>query len=137
MNARVLKEEYPPILERSASVKIGGRSYEMILNTSATMAISKKFGSLKNLGEAISENPEEGFESVIWLLALLCNQSVAIHNFLHPDSPEELLTEEYISLITTPNELSDYKDAIMTAIQKGVHRDVKSEEQNAKNTQAG
>lgn len=125
--------------ERSAKIMVGGVAYDMVLTTRATKEIAKRYGGLENLGEKLmkAENFEMALDEVIWLIALLANQSIQIHNFQHPDDKQELLTEEVLELLTTPMELAEYKDAIMEAMYRGTKREVLSEEKGSKNTEAG
>lgn len=125
--------------ERSAKITVGGVAYEMVLTTRATKEIAKRYGGLENLGEKLmrAENFEMALDEVIWLIALLANQSIQIHNFQHPDDKRELLTEEVLELLTTPMELAEYKDAIMEAMYRGTKREVVSEDKETKNVEAG
>ena len=75
-----------------------------------------------------SENFEMAISEIVWLIALLANQSIQIHNLQHPDEKQDLLTEETVELLTTPLDLADYRDAIMTAMVKGTKREVVSED---------
>lgn len=122
--------------ERSASIEIGGMSYELILTTKATKAIAGKYGGIENLGETLlkSENFELALSEIVWLITLLANQSLLIHNLKHPDAPKDLLTEDLVELLTIPMELATYKQAITEAMFKGTRRDVESEvEDGSKN----
>jgi hypothetical protein len=67
----------------------------------------------------------------------LANQAIQIHNLKNPGDARELLTEEEIDLLTTPAELADYKDSIIEAMRRGTRRDVLSEDESAKNPEAG
>jgi len=121
--------------ERSAKITIGGTEYEMLLTTKATKEIAKRYGGLTNLGEKLmkSENFEMALDEVIWLITLLANQSVLIHNLQHPDEKRELLTEETVELLTSPFDLAEYKNAIMEAMYKGTKRHIESENDPSKN----
>ena len=114
--------------ERSYLITIGGEQYEMILTTRATKAISNRYGGLDNLGDKLmkSENMEMALDEIIWLITLLCNQSIEIHNLRNSDK-KQLLTEETVELLTSPGELAEYKDAITEAKLKGTKRNVESE----------
>ena len=124
--------------ERSAIVNIGGTEYEMILTTRATKEIAGRYGGLENLGQKLmkSENFEMAIDEVVWLITLLANQSVLIHNLKNPDNKKELLTAEVVELLTSPLELAAYKNAIMEAMFKGTKRNVESET-NSKNAVVG
>ncbi len=125
--------------ERSAKITIGGQDYELILTTKATKEIAKRYGGLSNLGEKLmkSENFEMALGEVVWLITLLANQSVLVHNLQNPAKKRELLTEDAVELLTSPLELSDYKNSIMEAMFKGTKRNIESEEEPSKNAQVG
>ena len=90
--------------ERSSIIKIGNKQYELLLTTKATREIAKKYGGLTNLGDKLikSESPEDALGEVIWLIVLLANQPILIHNRQDKEHPEELLTEDDVELLTTP-----------------------------------
>ena len=110
--------------ERTATVNIGGQEYEMLLTTRATKAIAGRYGGLENLDE------------IVWLITLLCNQPILVHNLKHPEDKKPELTAEEVELLTSPMELTDYKDAIMEAMYRGTKRNIESEPEG-KNTAAG
>lgn len=70
---------------------------------------------------------EMALYEIIWLITLLCNQSIEIHNFRNSDK-KPLLTEETVELLTSPGELAEYKDAITEAMLKGTKRNVESDD---------
>lgn len=116
--------------ERSTKITIGGAEYQMLLTTKATKEIAKRYGGLSNLGEKLmkSENFEMALDEIVWLITLLANQSVLVHNLQNPTKKSKLLTEEAVELLTSPFELAEYKDAIMDAMFKGTKRNIESEE---------
>ena len=116
--------------DRSAVIKIGNTEYELLLTTKATKEIAKKYGGLSNLGDKLinSENYEEAISEIVWLIVTLANQPILIYNFKNKDKKKELLTEDEVELLTTPNDLATYKDAITEALFKGTKRNVESEE---------
>jgi hypothetical protein len=122
--------------ERSSLITIGGKEYRLILTTKATKEIAKRYGGLENLGEKLmkAENFEMPLEEIVWLIALLANQSILINNRLNGEK-EELLTEDDVELLTSPHELATYKDSIMEAMFKGTKRNIESEDENSKNEQ--
>ena len=125
--------------ERSAAINIGGKEYELILTTRATKAIAGRYGGLENLGEKLmkSENFEMALDEIVWLITLLANQSMLIRNLKNKKTPEDLLTEEEVELLTSPLDLAAYKNAITEAMFKGTKRDIESEEETPKNVQVG
>jgi hypothetical protein len=125
--------------ERSVEITVGGKAHELVLTTRATREIAKRYGGLESLGETLmkSENAEMALAEIVWIVCLLANQAIQIHNLKHKDDMRELITEEEIDLLTTPAELTEYKDAIVEAMRRGTRRDVLGEEGSAKNPQAG
>ena len=122
--------------ERSATVNIGGKAYELLLTTRATKEIAARYGGLENLGEKLmkAENFESAIGEIVWLITLLANQTVLVYNLTHKESPKALLEEEAVELLTCPYDLAEYKNAIMEAMTRGTKRNVESENEG-KNTQ--
>jgi len=116
--------------ERSTTIEIGGTEFKLILTTKATKEIAGRYGGLENLGEKLmkTENFEMALAEVVWLITLLANQSILIHNIKNKDNKKELLTEEEVELLTTPFDLANYKNAIMASMIKGTRRNVESED---------
>ena len=81
------------------------------------------------------ENFELALDEIIWLITLLANQPIYIHNLRNPNDVQVPLTEEYLELLTTPVDLAGYRGAIMEALVKGTQRNILSEE-DAKNAVA-
>ena len=125
--------------ERSAVITIGGEDFELILTTRATKEIAKRYGGLDNLGEKLmkSENFEMALDEIIWLITLLANQSIMIHNLKNKDNPKDVLTEDAVELLTSPLELAAYKAAITEAMFKGTARSIESEDGGSKNAEVG
>ena len=116
--------------ERSAMITIGGDEYTLVLTTRATKQIAGRYGGLENLGDKLlkSENFEMAIGEIVWLITLLANQSLLIHNLKHRDAPRALLTEDDVELLTSPADLATYKAAIMEALYKGTKRNIISED---------
>ena len=120
--------------ERSSNINIGGETYELILTTKATKEIAGRYGGLDNLGDKLlkAENFELAISEIVWLLTLLANQSIQIHNLRNRDNTKPLLTEEEVVLLTCPADLAEYKTAITEAMLNGTKRNIESDE--VKNT---
>lgn len=123
------------INDRASVINIGGEEYTLLLTTRATKEIAGRYGGLENLGDKLikSENFELAIGEIVWLITLLANQSVLIHNLRNPDMTRMILTEEMVELLTVPADLATYKSAIMDALLKGTKRNIESEadEKNA------
>lgn len=124
--------------ERSANIVIGGDEYTLTLTTKATKEIAGRYGGLENLGEKLmkSENFEMAIGEIVWLITLMANQSILIHNLKNKDQPRDLLTEEIVELLTVPADLATYKSAITEALYRGTKRNIESES-DAKNVVVG
>ena len=122
--------------ERSAAVVIGGTEYELMLTTRATKEIAKRYGGLEKLGDKLmkAENFEMALDEICWLIALLANQSIMIHNLRHRDAPRDLLTEEEVELLTSPLDLAACKAAITEAMFRGTKRNIESEDSVSEGT---
>ena len=116
--------------ERSAIIKIGDKEYELLLTTKATKEIAKKYGGLEKLGDKLltSKDYEGAIGEIVWLIVTLANQPILIHNYKNPNDKKELLIEDEVEILTTPQDLANFKDAITEALYKGVQRNIVSEE---------
>jgi hypothetical protein len=123
--------------DRTAAITIGGNEYRLLLTTKATREIAKRYGGLENLGEKLmkAENFEMALSEIVWLIVLLANQTVLVHNLKNKDKPKELLTEDEVELLTSPLDLMAYKDAITEAMFLGTKRNIESEDDSPKNEQ--
>ena len=122
--------------DRVSKIKVGDKEYELILTTKATKEIAGRYGGFENLGDKLmkAENFEMALGEIVWLICLLANQSILIHNIKNKDNQKELLTEEEVEVLTTPFDLADYKQAITDCLYKGTKRNIESEE-NSKNVE--
>lgn len=124
--------------ERKSVINVGGEDYELLLTTKATKEIAGRYGGLENLGDHLmkSENFEMAIGEIVWLISLLANQSILVHNLKHKDAPRELLSEDVVELLTAPADLATYKAAITEALYRGTKRNIESET-TSKNAQVG
>lgn len=115
--------------DRASVISIGGEEYTLLLSTKATKEIAGRYGGLENLGDHLmkSENFEMAIGEIVWLITLLANQSILVHNLKNKDDKRDLLTEEMVELLTVPADLTTYKSAIMDALYKGTKRNIESE----------
>ena len=116
--------------DRSVVIRIGDEEYPLLLTTKATREIAARYGGLENLGEKLmkSENFEMALSEIVWLIALLANQPILIHNLRHKDEQKPVQTEDEIELLTVPTDLAEYRTAITDALYKGTKRNIQSEE---------
>lgn len=123
--------------DRSTVIVIDETEYTLVLTNRATKAIAGRYGGIEQLGQKLmkSENFEMALDEVLWLICLLANQGIQIHNLRNRDKPLPLVTEEELELLTSPGELPIFKGAIMEAMTRGIRRNVESEE-TVKNAEA-
>lgn len=116
--------------ERSSVITIGEKEYELLLTTKATKEIAKKYGGLSNLGDKLvkSENYEDAISEIVWLIITLANQPILIFNYKNKGNEKPLLTQDEVELLTTPQDIANFKDAITEALLKGTKRNVESVE---------
>jgi len=124
--------------ERTASIMIGEEQHTLLLTTKATKEIAGRYGGLENLGDKLlkTENFELAIGEIVWLITLLANQSILVHNLKNKDVVKPLLTEDEVELLTTPFDLAGYKAAITEALYKGTKRNIESED-DPKNAEVG
>lgn len=116
--------------ERSANIILGEQTHTLLLTTRATKEIAARYGGLENLGNKLmkSENVEMALSEIVWLITVLANQSILVFNLKNLGERKELLTEDEVEILTTPIDLVEYKEAIMTALYKGTKRNIESEQ---------
>lgn len=116
--------------ERSSVITIGEKEYELLLTTKATKEIAKKYGGLSNLGDKLvkSENYEYAIGEIVWLIVTLANQPILIFNYKNKGNEKPLLTQDEVELLTTPQDIANFKDAITEALLKGTKRNIESVE---------
>lgn len=112
-----------------AHITIAGRDFELILTTRATRLIAERYGGLDKLGAALETSTDiaQSLTEVTWLIALLANQSVLIHNLTNPQDPKPEITAEDLEILTVPGDLAGYKEAISAALVKGTKREILSD----------
>lgn len=127
------------ISDRSSKITVNHNEYELILTTKATKEIAARYGGLEKLGDTLmqSENFEMAINEIIWLIVMLANQGIMIHNLKNPKNKREPLTEELLELLTSPSDLVEYKDAILDAMNKGTKRHIESAENREKKLEVG
>ena len=115
--------------DRTSVINIAGDEYTLVLTTKATKEIAGRYGGLENLGDKLmkNENFEMALGEIVWLITLLANQALLIHNLKHKDDQKELLTEDMVELLTVPADLASYKTAITEALYNGTKRNIESE----------
>lgn len=125
--------------DRGVTIALGGEEYELLLTVRATKEIAKRYGGLDAIAEKVfaAENFESSLEEIVGLITILANQSIALENLSCVGTPRQLITAEYVELVTYPGGIADYQSAIIEAINKGMARYITSEEPEEKNAVGG
>ena len=78
-------------MDRTVYIEIAGKQYPMRFSVGASIAITKKFGSLQNMANNLKrgDDVDEGkaFETIIWMAEVLIRQGCAYKNQFEPDLP--------------------------------------------------
>jgi hypothetical protein len=113
--------------EKTTSITINGKEYELIYTLLADMQLTKK---IKNMnikdGVLIFEDDSEAFEHTIWTIVLLANQSVLRHNLINPDDKKDLLSVEEVELFADLSTVHTWVQIINNVREKGMSRNIKS-----------
>ncbi|WP_405345750.1 hypothetical protein [Ruminococcus sp.] len=125
--------------DRKVTIVIDGEEYDLVFTTRASKAVAAQFGDLEHFGDKILNTEDYGtvVDQNLWLITLLANQGIMIHNLRNREHPKPLLSEEEVELLTSPAELSSFREKIFEAIQKGSKRNIKSEAESSKNAEVG
>jgi hypothetical protein len=115
--------------DRSSEIEIGGQNYTLVLTTRAVKEIAQRYGSLDLIGDKIANSKDVAstLSEIIWLVTLLANQEILIHNLKNPGDKKELLTEESIEILTKPQDFAKINIAITKAMNLGAKRNVLGE----------
>jgi hypothetical protein len=106
---------------------IDGAEYALLTNTAALKEIAVKFGGLEEAGaELFQSDVVKALDTTLWLLELLLNQAIKLHNYKNPNDKKPLMTAEYLELATNFPDLSSYQQAVVSSMQKGMKKSVES-----------
>ena len=115
--------------ERSALITLGGEEYELVCTMKAMKEIGKRCGGFDAMGEMLSgieRDPIGAIDTIVWLVTLLANQSILVHNLKNKDTPRDILTEESVELLATIEDFFGLSKALMESMSKGMARHVES-----------
>jgi len=119
--------------DRAAVITLGGEPYEIILTMRAAREMAKRYGGLEHIGERIQTDglSDDTIREIVWMVTLLANQGIAIHNLRNPHDPKPLLTEDTVELLAGLQDLQGFGQAIMACLTKGTARTVESQTEAA------
>lgn len=125
--------------ERSSEVELFGQKYRLVLTLYAVKQIVMRYGSLDAMSDRLSnsKNWVDMLTEVCWLLCLLMNEGIKIHNLwaISADT-QELYSPDELECLLTPTDMLACNAAIQEAIRKGAAMNVTSKLQSAKKGKA-
>ena len=123
--------------ERAVWITICGKSYPLCLTLRATKEITKRFGGLEKLADALScAELAEQLDTMTWLLSLLISEACAMLCVMGEDAPTPL-TAEKLEIVLTPGDLIRMQGDLLNAVRVGVGREVEGKNAEAGPTSAG
>jgi len=118
------------ITDRIVEAEVGGVKYKFLLSTWAASEISKKYGGFDKVESALDENSPDILENIFFILSLLANAAILYLNtrMNSIEKKRETLPNDYFLVRTTPIELTGLKDVIFDCINKGMERNIESDD---------
>ena len=125
--------------DRGVMIDLGGQGHELLLTTRAAKLIGQRYGGVDEMTAKLAATGriDTILEEIAWIIALLANQSIQLHNLRNAGTPKPLLTPEEVELLTAPVDLARYQEAITEAMVKGSRRHVLSQEEMVPNIVSG
>ena len=133
-------------MDRTAYLNIAGKEYPMRFSLGASIAMSKRFGSLEKMTEGLDGGDEsKTMEDLVWITELMIKQGCAYKNLFEKDVPipdnapvEDgkyiPLKAEEIAVGLSVMDMGELKDKIYATVSGGKKTDIKTETKNAVTT---
>ena len=133
-------------MDRTAYLNIAGKEYPMRFSLGASIAMSKRFGSLEKMTEELDgEDEAKTMEDLVWITELMIKQGCAYKNLFEKDVPTSdnapvkdgkyiPLTADEIEIGLSVMDLGELKDKIYATVFRGKKTDIKTETKNAVTT---
>lgn len=133
-------------MDRTAYLNIAGKEYPMRFSLGASIAMSKRFGSLEKMAEELDGGDEsKTMENLVWITELMIKQGCAYKNLFEKDIPTPdnapvkdgkyiPLTADEIEVGLSVMDLGELKDKIHATVFRGKKTDIKTETKNAVTT---
>ena len=130
-------------MDRTAYLNIAGKEYPMRFSLGASIAISKRYGSMTKMTEELDGKDEtKTFEELTWITELLIKQGCAYKNLFEKDVPLPNnapaedgkyipITAEAIQIGLSIMDMGVLKEKIFATISGGKKTEVNTEEKNA------
>ena len=137
-------------MDRTVYIEIAGKQYPMRFSVGASIAITKKFGSLQNMANSLKNgddvNEEKTFETIIWMTETLIRQGCAYKNMFEKDVPPPKnapiidgkwtpLPREALEIALGISDMEEINAKIQECINGGKEKEVETVEKNLQATQ--
>lgn len=130
-------------MDRTTYIEIAGKQYPMRFSVGASIAITKKFGSLQKMADNLKS--EDGvdeaktFETIIWMTETLIRQGCAYKNLFESDLPIPEgapvengkympITAEKLEIGIDVADLGEITKKIFAAIGSGERKEIQTQE---------
>ena len=126
-------------MNRNADIVIAGKRYPMRCSIGATIAISERYGSIKEMADKVSSGAEhEMLHEITWIAELLIRQGCEYKNVFEPNCPVAddapvqdgkyvPVTAGEIALAMTMADMENLKEAVLWAVVGGRRQNVQTE----------
>ena len=130
-------------MDRTVYIEIAGKQYPMRFSVGASIAITKKFGSLQKMADNLKKgddvDEEKAFETIIWMAETLIRQGCAYKNLFESDLPipENApvkdgkympLTAENLEIALDMADMGEITKKIFAAIGSGNKKEIHTKE---------
>lgn len=106
------------MLSDGVQITIGGREFDLVLNTEALAQIAAKWGGLDKINDMLDGDYSEKIKFVPDLIALLATQGEAIKG------SDEIIDPAFIRRHSFPRDFKEFTNKFIEAIKIGMNIDV-------------
>jgi hypothetical protein len=111
-------------MERIMEIEIAGTKYPLNFSVKAAKEVSKKYGDVSKIADALSEkNVADTMGELIWLLALLIDQGVAYKKIVDKEEVKGA-SEEELEVIMNGSDFLGLNEILVNAMTIGMTQEV-------------
>jgi hypothetical protein len=103
------------------TISIGQQEYPAVFNTAAFEEVTRRYGGLTELGDAMKD-PANAISEVAWIIALVTAQGAALKR-LQEGSDIKTYSADEIKILISPKELMAQVDLVIEIINTGMGED--------------
>lgn len=102
-------------------ITIGQHEYPAVFNTAAFEEVTRRYGGLTELGDAMKD-PANAISEIAWIIALVTAQGAALKR-LQEGSDIKTYSADEIKILMSPKELMAQVDLVVEIINTGMGED--------------